>query len=95
MIVMGGVLIIEYYAPSFYYRLLILVLYLLNFIFWLSGWAWCAAITAYWASLIYTVDGYVASLAAAAALGAVNWYDYPRLLWGLSGLTSPGSLSSS
>ncbi|KAK8042487.1 hypothetical protein PG994_012970 [Apiospora phragmitis] len=66
-------------AHQFYYRIAMMVAYILTCIFWLSGWAWSAS----WASflLAYSYDDFYypgihtfgSVMAACAALGAVTW----------------------
>jgi hypothetical protein len=41
-------------APQFYYRIGVLVGYILSAIFWLTGWAWAAS----WAAYILSFDNY-------------------------------------
>ncbi|KAK8080382.1 hypothetical protein PG997_008200 [Apiospora hydei] len=78
-IVYGAAIFLELKAHHFYYRIAMLVAYILTCIFWLSAWAWAAS----WASFVlayYANDFYYPGLhtfgsvmAACAALGAVTW----------------------
>jgi hypothetical protein len=72
MIILGAIIAIERIAPGIYFRLGIILAYILVIIFWLVGWAWCASIAGVF--LAYRVHaGFGGSMAAAAGLGAVNW----------------------
>jgi hypothetical protein len=87
MIILGATIAVEKFAPHLYFRLAIIIAYLLNIVFWLSGWAWSASIAALY--LTTTCSSYLgssycsapssfevkfgASMAAAAGLGALAW----------------------
>jgi hypothetical protein len=88
MLILGGVLAIEHFAAHIYYRLAVIIAYVLNIVFWLSGWAWCASIAAtflattctsgVFTNYCYAPSGaglkFGSAMAAAAALGAISWY---------------------
>ncbi|KAI8623869.1 hypothetical protein F5Y19DRAFT_344773 [Xylariaceae sp. FL1651] len=78
----GGALAVEHLAPRFYYRIGVLVGYILSVIFWLTGWSWAAS----WAAYILSFDNYDSydnirgywkafgqTTAACAGLGALVW----------------------
>ncbi|KAK8028301.1 hypothetical protein PG991_005357 [Apiospora marii] len=77
-IVYGVAIFLELKANQFYYRIAMLLAYILTCVFWLSSWAWSASWAAF--TLAY-YDGYFYSglhtfgsvMAACAALGAVTW----------------------
>ncbi|KAF6833027.1 hypothetical protein CPLU01_05823 [Colletotrichum plurivorum] len=83
LVVLGGAMALERFAPHLYFRLALLIAYGTNVLFWLSGWAWSASIAALFlgdACIGSTCFGptteekkYGGSMAAAAAVGAVNW----------------------
>ncbi|KAF6812260.1 hypothetical protein CSOJ01_05249 [Colletotrichum sojae] len=83
LVVLGGAMTLERFAPHLYFRLALLIAYGTNVLFWLSGWAWSASIAALFlgdACIGSTCFGptaeekkYGGSMAAAAAVGAVNW----------------------
>ncbi|OTB11831.1 hypothetical protein K445DRAFT_49518, partial [Daldinia sp. EC12] len=71
-IVYGVPLAIEYKAPQFYYRMVVLAAFSLSSIFWLTGWAWCA----YWASYGISLKEWAtfgSIMGACAGLGALAW----------------------
>ncbi|TGJ80742.1 hypothetical protein E0Z10_g8027 [Xylaria hypoxylon] len=81
-LVYGGMLATQYYAPQFYYRIVVLVGQILSAIFWISGWAWAAS----WAAYILSFDNYNSydrirgswkafgqTTAACAGIGALIW----------------------
>ena len=78
---MGGSLAIELAAPQLYYRIFILIAYVLNIIFWLSAWSWSASSAAFWLAYdsyythLYAGEG--GALAGCAALGAFIWFVIP------------------
>ena len=72
----------EFFAPNLYLRLGFVAALILDAIFWLSAWAWAASVASDVLKLYdnswhyYGGDrfhAYGASMAAGAALGAVNW----------------------
>ncbi|RWA03575.1 hypothetical protein EKO27_g11527 [Xylaria grammica] len=82
LLVYGGMLVTQYYAPQFYYRIGVLVGQLLSAIFWISAWAWAAS----WAAYILSFDNYNSydeirgswkafgqTTAACAGIGALIW----------------------
>ncbi|KAI1177616.1 hypothetical protein F4777DRAFT_541744 [Nemania sp. FL0916] len=82
LLVYGGILAVERFAPQFYYRIGFLIGQLLSIIFWLTGWAWAAS----WAAYILSFDNYSSSddirgawkafgqtTAACAGIGAIVW----------------------
>jgi membrane protein implicated in regulation of membrane protease activity len=85
LIIFGGLLAVERFAPHMYYRLVAVIAYALSIVFWLSGWAWCAS----WAAAYLSVADYYGfgntlgydnwakkeggALAGCAGLGAVAW----------------------
>ncbi|WYZ46238.1 hypothetical protein EsH8_IX_000463 [Colletotrichum jinshuiense] len=83
IVVLGGAMAAERFAPHLYFRIAILIGYGTNCLFWLSGWAWSASIAALFLGntcIQSTCFGptteekrYGGSMAAAAAVGAVNW----------------------
>ncbi|KAF5498005.1 hypothetical protein CGCS363_v008434 [Colletotrichum siamense] len=83
LIILGGAMALERFAPQFYFRLALLIAYGVNVLFWLSGWAWSASIASLFLGntcIGSTCFGptteetrYGASMAAAAGVGAVNW----------------------
>ncbi|KAF6832785.1 hypothetical protein CMUS01_06800 [Colletotrichum musicola] len=83
LVVLGGAMALERFAPHLYFRIALLIAYGTNVLFWLSGWAWSASIAALFlgdACIGSTCFGptteekkYGGSMAAAAAVGAVNW----------------------
>ncbi|KAI8176515.1 hypothetical protein K4K51_006404 [Colletotrichum sp. SAR 10_75] len=83
LIILGGAMALERFAPQFYFRLALLIVYGVNVLFWLSGWAWSASIASLFLGntcIGSTCFGptteetrYGASMAAAAGVGAVNW----------------------
>lgn len=79
-ILLGFMLVSEYWLPQFYYRIAFIGALLLAVIFWISAWAWAAAVSSWlfkyydgWFGPQAGLDGWGASLAAGAALGAVAW----------------------
>ncbi|KAF4846503.1 hypothetical protein CGCSCA4_v006085 [Colletotrichum siamense] len=83
LLILGGAMALERFAPQFYFRLALLIAYGVNVLFWLSGWAWSASIASLFLGntcIGSTCFGptteetrYGASMAAAAGVGAVNW----------------------
>ncbi|KAH0429350.1 hypothetical protein CcaCcLH18_08472 [Colletotrichum camelliae] len=83
LLILGGAMALERFAPRFYFRLALLIAYGVSVLFWLSGWAWSASIAALFLGntcIGSTCFGptteetrYGASMAAAAGVGAVNW----------------------
>ncbi|KAL0933337.1 uncharacterized protein CTRU02_212300 [Colletotrichum truncatum] len=83
LLILGGAMILERFAPQIYFRIALLIAYGTNVLFWLSGWAWSASIAALFLGntcIGTTCFGptteekrYGGSMAAAAAIGAVNW----------------------
>jgi hypothetical protein len=87
MIILGATIAVERFAPQIYFRLAVIIAYILNVIFWLSGWAWSASVAALFlatscssylgTSYCSSPDSYSvkfgASMAAAAGLGAIAW----------------------
>ncbi|KAJ5005089.1 hypothetical protein K4K57_011937 [Colletotrichum sp. SAR 10_99] len=83
LLILGGAMALERFAPQFYFRLALLIVYGVNVLFWLSGWAWSASIASLFLGntcIGSTCFGptteetrYGASMAAAAGVGAVNW----------------------
>jgi hypothetical protein len=87
MIILGATIAVERFAPQIYFRLAVIIAYILSVIFWLSGWAWSASVAALF--LATTCTSYLgssycsgpgsydvkfgASMAAAAGLGAIAW----------------------
>ncbi|TEA19478.1 hypothetical protein C8034_v009668 [Colletotrichum sidae] len=83
LVVLGGASAMERFAPHLYFRLALLIAYGTNVLFWLSGWAWSASIAALFLGDT-CISGicfgptteekkYGGSMAAAAAVGALNW----------------------
>ena len=88
-IVYGGSIILQFAAPSAYFRIAGLVLYILAIIFWLSAWAYGASAGAAWLAWTSSYYGgflgdYVdtsndparqlgQALAACAGIGALVW----------------------
>ncbi|KAH8680963.1 hypothetical protein BX600DRAFT_428937 [Xylariales sp. PMI_506] len=76
-IVFGISLALELKAPQYYYRIALLIPYVLLCIFWLSGWAWAASWAGVW--LAYDLDDYYGynrfggAMAGCAAIGAIVW----------------------
>ena len=70
----------EFSLHKLYVRIMFIVLLVLADIFWLSAWAWAASVASSFFSLVGNdhlegaFAGYGASMAAGAALGALNWY---------------------
>ncbi|KAF4910256.1 hypothetical protein CGCVW01_v011731 [Colletotrichum viniferum] len=83
LLILGGAMALERFAPQFYFRLALLIAYGVNVLFWLSGWAWSASIASLFLGntcIGSTCFGptteetrYGASMAAAAGVGAINW----------------------
>ncbi|KAK6828191.1 hypothetical protein PG990_009806 [Apiospora arundinis] len=78
MIVYGTAIFLELKAQQFYYRIAMLVVYIMTCIFWLSSWAWAASwasfLLAYYNSSYYPgFRSFGSAMAACAALGAVTW----------------------
>ncbi|KAJ0386472.1 hypothetical protein COL922a_004237 [Colletotrichum nupharicola] len=83
LLILGGAMALERFAPQFYFRLALLIPYGVNVLFWLSGWAWSASIASLFLGntcIGSTCFGptteetrYGASMAAAAGVGAINW----------------------
>ncbi|KAF9873220.1 hypothetical protein CkaCkLH20_09383 [Colletotrichum karsti] len=83
LLVLGGAMALERFAPHLYFRIALLVAYGTNVLFWLAGWAWSASIAALFlgntcigSTCFGPTTGekrYGGSMAAAAAIGAVNW----------------------
>lgn len=69
----------EFFAPQLYFRIAFVISLILCAIFWLSAWAWAASVAAdfySWYDNWYsdsTFSAYGGSMAAEAAIGAVNW----------------------
>ena len=67
------------FAPTYYFRIVVLVLWIKALIFWLSAWAWSASAAAIWlgyTSSYYYYGDYTkfgAGMAASAGLGAILW----------------------
>ncbi|KAF7546587.1 hypothetical protein G7Z17_g8334 [Cylindrodendrum hubeiense] len=79
-IIVGGMLVSEFFAPQLYIRIAFIGALILDAIFWLSAWAWAASVAASFFSYFdgfyghnNTIDAYGGSMAACAALGAVIW----------------------
>ncbi|KAH7160240.1 hypothetical protein B0J13DRAFT_124827 [Dactylonectria estremocensis] len=81
-LIVGGMLVSEFFAPQLYYRIAFIIGLILNAIFWLSAWAWAASVASSFFSYYNSYDGYYrsksldaygGSMAACAALGAVVW----------------------
>ncbi|ORY65183.1 uncharacterized protein BCR38DRAFT_340942 [Pseudomassariella vexata] len=77
-IIYGIAIALELKAQNYFFRIVVLIAYVLSVIFWLSGWAWSAS----WAATIlsytaYEVDGvyktFGSVMAACAGLGAILW----------------------
>ncbi|KAK1767998.1 hypothetical protein QBC33DRAFT_514288 [Phialemonium atrogriseum] len=73
IIIYGGAIALEIYAPQYYFRIGLLIAYCLGVIFWLSAWAWAASTAAFWLSWAVYSHGTGGALAGCAALGAVAW----------------------
>ncbi|KAK7958474.1 hypothetical protein PG988_013322 [Apiospora saccharicola] len=77
-VVYGAAIFLELKANQFYYRIAMLLAYILTCIFWLSSWGWSASWAAF---LLASYDGFYYTglhtfgsvMAACAALGAVTW----------------------
>ncbi|KAK4163206.1 hypothetical protein QBC43DRAFT_213424 [Cladorrhinum sp. PSN259] len=67
-IVYGAAVVLELWAPHFFFRLGALIGYILHIIFWLSAWAWSASAAAWTSS-----GNYAAATGACAGLGALIW----------------------
>src|SRR5262249_5262741 len=85
MLIFGSMIFTEMRAPYLHYRIVYVIVLCLLAIFWLSAWAWAASVAsayfAYYHGDYYYDDdvdheftAYGASMAAGAAIGAVNWY---------------------
>jgi len=79
-IILGTMLVFEFWYHQFYLRLAYVVLLPLAAIFWLSAWAWAASVASvfrgsYGDSFFGSddLDRYSSSIAACAALGAFTW----------------------
>ncbi|CAM1511183.1 Fc.00g086960.m01.CDS01 [Cosmosporella sp. VM-42] len=80
-IILGCMLVSEFFAPQLYFRLAFVGALILDAIFWLSAWAWAASVASDWISYYNNwgfgsdsgLDKYGSSMAAAAALGAFTW----------------------
>ena len=70
----------EFSLHKLYIRIVFIVLLVLADIFWLSAWAWAASVASSFFGFFGddhpegVFAGYGASMAAGAALGALNWY---------------------
>ncbi|KAK2034983.1 hypothetical protein LX32DRAFT_716076 [Colletotrichum zoysiae] len=83
IVVLGGAIVVERFAAHLYFRIVVLVGYGLNCLFWLSGWAWSTSIATLFLGntcIGRTCFGptseemrYGGSMAGAAAVGAINW----------------------
>lgn len=80
LIVYGGTVAVELWAPHLFYRVAFLIGYIFSVIFWLSGWSWSASV----ASAFMSVSRYAgsdngpwhqfgAACAGCAAVGAIVW----------------------
>ncbi|RYO75157.1 hypothetical protein DL766_005210 [Monosporascus sp. MC13-8B] len=76
LIVYGGSTVVEIWYAQSYYRVVVLVAYVLAVIFWLSAWAWAAS----WGSFILAYANYYGPyqrygsvVAACAGLSAIVW----------------------
>ncbi|KAI5463078.1 hypothetical protein BGZ63DRAFT_402419 [Mariannaea sp. PMI_226] len=78
-LILGCMLASEFFAPQLYIRIAFVIALILCAIFWLSAWAWAASVASSffsWYNGFYkdgTLSAYGGSMAAAAAIGAVNW----------------------
>ena len=80
-LILGAMLVSEFFAPTMYFRLAFFVFLILDCIFWLAAWAWAA----HWARWLDTVrrltdsraddfyKGFYGSITAGAVLGAFIW----------------------
>ena len=72
-------LVSEFLFQAIYFRIVFILAILLDIIFWLAAWAWAASVAA--DALDYNdlfgvsteLEKYGRSMAAGAALGAINW----------------------
>ncbi len=47
-LIYGILALFEFKYPNFFFRIVAIVLYGINIVFWLSAWAWSASIAALW-----------------------------------------------
>ncbi|KAK1998940.1 hypothetical protein LX36DRAFT_680678 [Colletotrichum falcatum] len=83
IVVLGGAMAVERFAPHLYFRVAVLIGYGINCLLWLSGWAWSTSIATLFLGntcIGRTCFGptseemrYGGSMAGAAAIGAINW----------------------